>query len=573
MPLIVPQRGILRNPLAYPAGIAPGFDPTHVAAKGISAGRGFSGVSLGGNFISLLNDARGTIVGSPTAVIDGTIGPATNCVASAWVQFAGQSTAVDASATIGVIYTPTSVGSTQFLFESGGTNNTGWGIFQNPQIVLIAGSVNTQDVIDTTAQVAGVPYFVGVSMSGNSTLNAVIVNLQTWVIRSKSAALAFTSVAGNGTYEVGGNTAFATASLAKISAVMYAPSFMSMSQLLAWASDPWSFWYPRKQTYSYFSPPAAPTTAAVRRYVPYRNPLAYPAGVAPGFDPRHVAAGLGTDGRGISLVATGGGRFINPRTGSGTPTSWSGTPLTNILSIGPSVSFTAASDVISYPVPNGSANLPLTMAAVVQFNAVGGSYQAIVNRDPNANGLLALNAAGTVVVYNSGDNMSNFTPTANRPYFIGFSSAPGAGVFSFAITDLTTGKVTPANGTLGSAIPLTSQPTCLIGNNASQPTNGGIAAAMFASIYLSPAQLLQWASDPWSFWYPRPINLSSWMATTGGAGPALTPWFPYSSYPDYLQARRAVIDSVTGQVIIPPAIPVISQMNSASWRKYETNSY
>jgi hypothetical protein len=42
---------------------------------------------------------------------------------------------------------------------------------------------------------------------------------------------------------------------------------------------------------------------------------------------------------------------------------------------------------------------------------------------------------------------------------------------------------------------------------------------MFAPSYLSMPQLLQWSNDPWSFWYPRTIDLTQFLRTQSGAAP------------------------------------------------------
>ena len=57
MALLLPTR----NPLAYPAGVAPGFDPTHVAAKNTL----ISGIAVGNTYVNLLTGKTPTISGTP----------------------------------------------------------------------------------------------------------------------------------------------------------------------------------------------------------------------------------------------------------------------------------------------------------------------------------------------------------------------------------------------------------------------------------------------------------------------------------------------------------------------------
>ncbi len=80
-----------RNPLAFP-GRAPGFDPIHPAASSAV----ISAISSGGNFVNLINGNSGTLTGTPTASIDGTIGATAADVAfqALAVQMWGQTLSV-----------------------------------------------------------------------------------------------------------------------------------------------------------------------------------------------------------------------------------------------------------------------------------------------------------------------------------------------------------------------------------------------------------------------------------------------------------------------------------------------
>ena len=230
-----------RNPLAFPDGFSPGIDYTHPAAKGI---RFFSGIALTGNFISLTGGgAPGTIAGAPTSGLDGAIGPNTAFAAStANIQFSGFFTINDPSQTIACIFIMTSVAAGQkTMFSNTSTINTGYRLFVNG--VTLEGGAGTTTMVFSQNLSANTPYFAAMSLrSGNS--NAVITNLQTGVVRTSNIATAYTSVTPSGAVIVG-NAPTAAASNFKIAAVMTSPAYLSAAQLLAWANDPWSFWYPQ----------------------------------------------------------------------------------------------------------------------------------------------------------------------------------------------------------------------------------------------------------------------------------------------------------------------------------------
>ena len=62
----------LNNPLAYPAGIRPGVNQSHLASANIA----FSGVALGNTFLRLDQTVLGYTAGTiPTPSVDGNIGP------------------------------------------------------------------------------------------------------------------------------------------------------------------------------------------------------------------------------------------------------------------------------------------------------------------------------------------------------------------------------------------------------------------------------------------------------------------------------------------------------------------
>lgn len=240
------------SPFAFPGG-APGFDSSHPAAQSISIGHGFSGIAKNGGFVNLLSGTRGVNSNGPTSALIGTIGPSLDYSGSTMsTAFAGQSSVVDGVATIAGIFQLDSIGlAVQSIFCSSSASSTGVLLSINSTGLLTIsvpgrnGSLNTTPLLS-----AGVPYFVAASMVAvtGGAANIVVVNLATGQVQSVVTTMnTLASLpAPNGTYFVGQRGAGSSALIGKLATVMFAPQFTSMAQLMAWAADPWSFWYPAK---------------------------------------------------------------------------------------------------------------------------------------------------------------------------------------------------------------------------------------------------------------------------------------------------------------------------------------
>src|SRR4051812_3687967 len=73
---VVQMPRLRRSTLAYPAGTAPGVDPSHPASAGISGGQGISVVAMNGNVVDLTTGRKGAIGGTPsTAIFKSWLGP------------------------------------------------------------------------------------------------------------------------------------------------------------------------------------------------------------------------------------------------------------------------------------------------------------------------------------------------------------------------------------------------------------------------------------------------------------------------------------------------------------------
>jgi hypothetical protein len=232
-----------RSPLAFP-GRAPGFDQSHPAAASISIGNGFSGIAVGSNIVSLLNDVPGTVTATVGSTLDGHIGPAFTTAASGYSSFANQLSVSNAQVTIGAIFVP-SASQVGALFSTGGTNAASTRLYFGTSTITI-GNVNNGSSFTYTFSV-GTPYFVAASgnFSGSSGPNftCVIVNLATGQTTTFTNTASISPTTSNGTYRVG-ESGNAGAFNGKIAAVMFALTFLSAAALKNWASRPWDFWYP-----------------------------------------------------------------------------------------------------------------------------------------------------------------------------------------------------------------------------------------------------------------------------------------------------------------------------------------
>ena len=227
--------------LSKPSGVSPGIDFSHPAAGGNALA--FSAVYDG---INLLNPVRGTFnTGSNTYPVDSLIGKSIkNTAGAAGVTYSGQSTTNNNLITFAaIVRAHNSGGSTGFIGNcSSGTGGVCFGIDSSPKLILGGNGSFKESSFTYTSDV---PYFIAASLS---TTAAVFVarRLDTGQILSSSTS-GFTTIAPNGTYSFAGNGSNGFAGhigAASIAAGMMSFQFTPLHQLLAWADDPWAFWYP-----------------------------------------------------------------------------------------------------------------------------------------------------------------------------------------------------------------------------------------------------------------------------------------------------------------------------------------
>lgn len=224
--------------------------------------------------------------------------------------------------------------------------------------------------------------------------------------------------------------------------------------------------------------------------------LTYP-GRNPGFDLSHVAAAGIVKNRGFSAVPLGG-NFVNLITGGVSAVDNSGGTAKLYGATGPIISM--ASNQASHFTGQLSTTTPnLTLAAIFQLTSVV-STQVLVSIGNSIR--LHCSTGPTFISMIYGGNISSgYTQIANVPYFAACSLVASV-VENFVIARLDTGQIYTATATPGAV--QSTNTTQYVANNASLSIGcTGVAAAMFSPSYLTLGQLLEWAQDPWAFWYPR----------------------------------------------------------------------
>ena len=245
--------------------------------------------------------------------------------------------------------------------------------------------------------------------------------------------------------------------------------------------------------------------------IPFRNPLAYPAGVAMGIDLSHPAAGATL----WSIAATGNGLISVLQ---GTRRTGTVAPSYAPSIIGPAGLFSGGNVDQFSNVPFAAGVTTFTIAAIILPTSLTGNTN-VFNYGSGGTGVGILSVSGALRVdypgvgnVTSGISMTNNVPQA---VFISRNAVPNT---NFVIANLQTGQVITA--TSGSATAGVAPATRLdIGNGGFGFWTGYIACCMFSARYLSMPELLKWAADPWSFWYPRRPSYNVAAAAAGGAFP------------------------------------------------------
>jgi hypothetical protein len=253
------------------------------------------------------------------------------------------------------------------------------------------------------------------------------------------------------------------------------------------------------------------------------NRLAFPGG-KPGFDPSHPAASSAA----FSYVAQGG-TFVSLLTGKSlTVTNVGDTIVPNITGpLGPGVNFPTAAGT-SYcsngagVASNNPANPPLmTWAAIATTGPSFSGTQAIACNSADGaafyGSILRLDGGPALALIFPGsmDTASTLAPAANTPYF--FAVSYDGNNVNFLMLNISTGKLLTQVVSAGAHSPnaFVGNPMFAIGNYVSNGTansfssewGGTIGAVALMARAMPMQELMQWAADPWAFWYPRKFDL------------------------------------------------------------------
>ena len=197
--------------------------------------------------------------------------------------------------------------------------------------------------------------------------------------------------------------------------------------------------------------------------------------------------------------AVGGAGFANYEVNTLGPTVWP-----NGLS---------SSSVIQFPAfSTGESLNEHTLAIIFQPRSFGAGLGTVVSPASN----LSLDTlAPNNISYANGVTLWSLLCTPGHDYFV----AASASFFhtpttNSVVVDLTTGQTTLLPANASSVITSAANYDVLAASGSSVAAGTGrVAAAMLSTARLSPAQLLAWAADPWSFWYKPRTTSTVFLAT------------------------------------------------------------
>ena len=269
---------------------------------------------------------------------------------------------------------------------------------------------------------------------------------------------------------------------------------------------------------------------------PFRpNKLAFPGGLAR-INPAHPASRnavvAAVAAPGLTAAGPGATNFVNlvngqmgTRAGSNNIRSVIFGPLGTTVFNDHSGGTTT--DVTTFPGIYNSAGGGLTMSVIfsiqADMSASGNSLYLLTDGGAapaqaigtniavgyvNLEGFLGGNGIATNLAINSQ------TGPFGVPYFCVFSLSALSSLLTSVLVNLATGKTYVYFANEGGPVPTAGDGTIWIGNrNSARNWNGWIAAVSYSNTFLSLPQLLQWAQDPWSLWYPQTFDLVDMINT------------------------------------------------------------
>lgn len=237
----------------YPFGAAPGVPHGHIALRGSTLRCSAIATNSGVGFIAIYSASKGGTAfvntgGFTSGVTDGYMGNVVSSSATGTTNrmtLSGQAAVTDSTITMAAIVKFTSTATTQAIWCLGDSGSVGWVIQSNAGTLELAPAPFTTAASSGVAFSTNTPYFCAASGQSANT-NFVVKNLITGLARTANATTAMTATASNGNYVIGnyGNDANSIAgSVACVMAATGTP-ILGQKELLQWADDPWSFWFP-----------------------------------------------------------------------------------------------------------------------------------------------------------------------------------------------------------------------------------------------------------------------------------------------------------------------------------------
>jgi hypothetical protein len=266
-----------RSKLIYPAGAQPGFDAAHPASQNVRLSAipfRFGGASNTPQamYINLLTGKPAiSFLAQNDVKINSYIGPSANFVANngQYIYFpagTGKPNTVVAQTMAGIVFLY-SVAASSGILATSKTTSTGQLLFIGPNTI---GNYSWGDGADTHFSFptsALTPYFFAISIN-NSIASGVLKNLATGQVFSGTKASTSTMKTTDGAFTIGlDQNLLNDPANGLISAVMASDVFLSEMQLLAWADDPWAFWFPPRQVQKFtgiFTAPVVTASALTR---------------------------------------------------------------------------------------------------------------------------------------------------------------------------------------------------------------------------------------------------------------------------------------------------------------------
>lgn len=246
-----------------------------------------------------------------------------------------------------------------------------------------------------------------------------------------------------------------------------------------------------------------------------RSRLAFPAGVAPRFDPYHPANRTKGPLYIGSFIAAPGPTFINPFYPiQGTKV---GTPTFSNTEIGPTLSSNASNNCITYVTQWGTVTpAAVTLAAIIIPIASVASGDEIIGtgHSGSARNGIALPSLVFNTIFGSARASSGIAAlNLNEPYFVAASQGP-ATFTHCVVRSLKSGETFSNVVANASAVQPFLSPWNVAGTtDAFVATGAKVAAAMAANSFTPVGELLLWAEDPWAYWYPQPEE--NWVGISG----------------------------------------------------------